>query len=309
VREQAADCGYAGRPARRILLTGASSGIGLAACRALLARGWTVFGGVRREQDARRLGSELGPGFTALRLELTDPRSVASACEAVREAVGAEGLDALVNNAGAARLGPLAGLSTAELREQFEVNLFGLHEVTLRFLPLLRAASRRPPGGEGPRLPARIVNMGSSSGRLAMPFFGAYAASKHALEALSDSLRRELRLHGIRVVLLEPSIVRTPLVEKALAQAEAYRGGEWWPAIQAAVRHAGLERPGGTLSVERVVRVLLKALDSPRPRARYADPRHRQLGWWLPRALPDRVRDRLLGRLLGLDPREAAPDA
>ncbi|OHD72955.1 MAG: hypothetical protein A2V99_05380 [Spirochaetes bacterium RBG_16_67_19] len=275
------------------LITGASGGIGRAAARELLARGWRVFGGVRRDQDARSLRAELGEGFTPLPLEVTDPRSVGDAAEAVEAALRGENMGALVNSAGIARLGPLACLSTAALREQFEVNLFGLFEVTRRFLPLLGAK----PGA--PRPAGRIVNLSSASGRLAMPFFGFYAASKHALEGLSDSLRRELQLYGIRVILIEPSIVRTPMVDKAVAQAEAFRETEWWPALQAAVKAAGLER-GEALPVQRVVRVLVRALLSPHPRARYAVPRRRLLGWWLPLALPDRMLDRVVGRALGL---------
>jgi NAD(P)-dependent dehydrogenase (short-subunit alcohol dehydrogenase family) len=295
----------------RVLITGASGGIGRAAARELLARGWGVFGGVRREEDARILQAELGAGFRPVALDVTDPLSVAGAAGEVEAALGGVNLDALVNCAGIVRLGPLACLSVEALREQFEVNLFGLHEVTRRFLPLLGA--RRSPPGRSPAYPparspayppARIVNLSSGSGRLAMPFFGFYAASKHALEGLSDSLRRELRLYGIRVILIQPSIVRTPMVQKAVAQAEAFRGTEWWPAIQAALKAAGLDRAGGALPVQRVVRVLVRALCSPRPRARYAVPRRRLLGWWLPLALPDRVVDHLVGRALGLPPRK-----
>ncbi len=289
--------------APRVLITGASGGIGRAAARELLSRGWNVFGGVRREQDARGLRAELGEGFTPLRLEVTDPDSVREAAEVVQAALAGTALDALVNSAGIIRLGPLACLSTAALREQFEVNLFGLFEVTRTFLPLLgarpQAARSLPPACS----PARIVNLSSGSGRLAMPFFGAYAASKHALEGLSDSLRRELRLYGIRVILIEPSIVRTPMVEKALAQAEAFRDTEWWPAVQAAVKAARLDRADGILAVELVVRAIRRALTSPHPRARYVVVRRPLLGWWLPRALPEWALDRLVGRALGLESR------
>jgi NAD(P)-dependent dehydrogenase (short-subunit alcohol dehydrogenase family) len=291
----------------RVLITGASGGIGRAAARELLARGWAVFGGVRREEDARSLRAELGAGFTPLLLDVTDPRSVGEAAKAVEAALGGANLEALVNSAGVARLGPVACLSVEALREQFEVNLFGLFEVTRRFLPLLgatRRARRRAPPGPAAGPPGRIVNLSSGSGRLAMPFFGFYAASKHALEGLSDSLRRELQLYGVRVILIEPSIVRTPMVEKAVAQAEAFRGTDWWPSVQAALKAAGLDRADGALPVQRVVRVLLRALYSLHPRARYAVPRRRLLGWWLPLALPDRMLDHLVGRALGLTPRK-----
>ena len=296
--------GTGGRPPR-VLITGASGGIGCATSRELVSRGWTVFGGVRREADARRLRAELGESFQPLMLDVTDPAAVREAAGAVEEELAGANLDALVNNAGTTCLGPLACLSTEALRGQFEVNLFGLFEVTRRFLPLLGAAR----GGAQPAScgsPGRIVNLSSASGRLAFPFFGFYAASKHALEGLSDALRRELQLYGIHVILIEPSIVRTPLVEKSVAQAQAFRDTAYWPAIQSALKATGLDRPDGVLPVQRVVRVLLRALTSPRPRARYAIPRNRLLGWWLPLALPARVLDRFVGRSLGLLPGKGA---
>ena len=289
--------GTGGRPPR-VLITGASGGIGCAASRELVSRGWTVFGGVRREADARRLRAELGESFQPLMLDVTDPAAVREAAGAVEEELAGANLDALVNNAGTTCLGPLACLSTEALRGQFEVNLFGLFEVTRRFLPLLGAARGGSPG--------RIVNLSSASGRLAFPFFGFYAASKHALEGLSDALRRELQLYGIHVILIEPSIVRTPLVEKSVAQAQAFRDTAYWPAIQSTLKATGLDRPDGVLPVQHVVRVLLRALTSPRPRARYAIPRNRLLGWWLPLALPARVLDRFVGRSLGLLPTKGA---
>lgn len=295
----------AGGRTPRVLITGASSGIGCAASRELVSRGWTVFGGVRREADARRLRAELGESFQPLMLDVTDSAAVREAAGVVEEELAGANLDALVNNAGTTCLGPLACLSTEALRGQFEVNLFGLFEVTRRFLPLLGAAR----GGAQPAscgAPGRIVNLSSASGRLAFPFFGFYAASKHALEGLSDALRRELQLYGIHVILIEPSIVRTPLVEKSVAQAQAFRDTAYWPAIQSALKATGLDRPDGVLPVQRVVRVLLRALTSPRPRARYAIPRNRLLGWWLPLALPARVLDRFVGRSLGLLPTKGA---
>jgi NAD(P)-dependent dehydrogenase (short-subunit alcohol dehydrogenase family) len=135
--------GTGGRPPR-VLITGASGGIG--ASRELVSRGWTVFGGVRREADARRLRAELGESFQPLMLDVTDPAAVREAAGVVEEKLAGANLDALVNNAGTTCLGPLACLSTEALRGQFEVNLFGLFEVTRRFLPLLGAArGARPP--------------------------------------------------------------------------------------------------------------------------------------------------------------------
>lgn len=151
----------------------------------------------------------LGESFTPLLFDVTDAPAIQAAVEQVRTALGEEdNLVGLVNNAGVAVAGPLMHLPVAELRQQFEVNLFGLVAVTQAFLPLLGA---RP---DTTVMPGRIINLSSVSGRIAYPFMGPYAASKHALEGLSDSLRHEL-IYGIDVILIEPGSVRTPIWDKA----------------------------------------------------------------------------------------------
>ena len=192
-----------------VVVTGASTGIGFAACQVLIRRGFRVFGSVRTPADADRLREKLGTNYVPILFDVTDPSSVKQAATAVREAAGEERLFGLVNNAGIAVAGPLAYLPLERFRLQIEVNLLGVHTVTQAFLPLL--------GTEPSRLgePGRIVNISSVSGRLAVPFLGAYAASKFGLEGYSDSLRRELMLFGIKVILIEPGAVVTPIWEKA----------------------------------------------------------------------------------------------
>src|SRR5690606_7879549 len=189
---------------KHILITGISSGIGYAAARDLISHGYHVFGSVRREEDAQRLRDELGPGVTPLLFDVTDHSAIESAVAQMTEALNGQNLTALVNNAGITTPGPLLHMSLHEFRQQFEVNLFGLLDVTQQVAPLLGA---RP---DAPQLPGRIINIGSVSGKVAYPCMGAYAASKHALEALSDALRRELMLYGVDVILIEPGTVNTP---------------------------------------------------------------------------------------------------
>ena len=198
-----------------VFITGCSSGIGAACRRDLMERGWRVFAGVRKEADVERLRSESAGRLQPLIIDVADEGTVQAAAQALAEAVGTAGLAGLVNNAGIAVPGPWELLTTDDLRRQLEVNVVGTHAVTRAVLPLLRRA-----GG-------RIVLMGSISGRVAPPFYGAYAASKHALEAMADTLRMELRPWRISVSIVEPDAVGTPIWEKFDVQTESLaRRGE-----------------------------------------------------------------------------------
>src|SRR6201987_216854 len=192
-----------------VVITGASSGIGFAACEALIRRGFRVFGSVRTKPDADRLTEQLGPQYVPLIFDVTDADSVNQVAAAVEKMLRKQRLFGLVNNAGIAVLGPLAYLPLERFRQQIEVNLLGVHTVTQAFLPLLGMES------SGVGKSGRVVNIRSVSGRLAMPFAGAYAASKFGLEGYSDSLRRELMLFGIKVVLIEPRAVVTAIWDGA----------------------------------------------------------------------------------------------
>src|SRR5215468_7083282 len=176
---------------KSIVITGTSTGIGFDASRALVALGYRVYGSVRTSADAERVRAALGEAFVPLLFDVTDGVGIAAAVEQVRPALGRENLAALVNNAGIAPTGPLAHQPFDEIRRIFEVNVFGLLAVTRAFLPLLGARHDAP----HPR--GRIVNISSLAGRLVFPLAGAYAASKHAVEALSDALRRELMQYSI----------------------------------------------------------------------------------------------------------------
>ncbi len=268
---------------RAVVVTGASSGIGEACARRLAAAGWRVFGGVRREEDAERLRAG---GVTPVTLDVTDPGQIAGAAEAV----GAE-LAGLVDNAGIALAAPLELVPLDELRRQLEVNVIGQVAVTQAFLPALRR-------GRG-----RIVLMGSIAGRSALPFLGPYAASKHAIEGIADSLRVELRPWGIGVSIVEPGTIRTPIWSKGAARADELRarfapGAEelYGQAIER-FRAVAVKRGLGGVEADEVAKAVERALTSPRPKARYVVGRDARTRARL-QCLPTRLRDRLLAKAL-----------
>ena len=194
---------------RSVVITGASTGIGWAIAKLLLGRGYRVFGSVRKQADADRLKGEFGANFTPLLFDVTDEAAVLAAAREVREALGGETLAGLVNNAGIAVAGPVLELSADEFRRQMDVNVIGPIIATQAFGPLLGA----DPSLKGPK--GRIVMICSVAGKNGNPLSAPYAASKHAIEGLSESLRRELMLFGIDVIIVAPGAVKTPIWSKA----------------------------------------------------------------------------------------------
>jgi NAD(P)-dependent dehydrogenase (short-subunit alcohol dehydrogenase family) len=267
---------------RSVVVTGASSGIGEACALRLARGGWRVFGGVRTDEDAAALRER---GIEPLRLDVTDVAHIAAAADAVGTS-----LDGLVDNAGIAVAAPLELVPLDELRRQLEANVVGQVAVTQAFLPALRAAR------------GRIVLMGSIGGRSALPFLGPYAASKHALEAIADALRLELRPFGLRVSIVEPGSIDTPIWQKGAQRADALRErvdpGLWQlyaPAVEK-FRSVALSRGPGA-DPDLVAKAVEHALTAKRPKARYLVGRDAHLRAWIER-LPTRWRDRMLARAL-----------
>lgn len=278
---------------RSVVVTGTSSGIGWGTASVLIRNGMHVFGSVRKQQDADRLIAEFGSAFTPLMFDITDTAAVRAAAELVRERLGGATLFGLVNNAGIAVAGPLMHQPIDEFRYQIEVNLVGALIVTQAFLPLLGAdrALRGAPG--------RIVNISSVGGQNAAPFIGAYAAAKHGLEGLSESLRRELMLYGIDVVIVGPGAVATPIWDKAeQIDTAAYAGTDYDAVFQHFGEYFVREGRKG-YPPERIGEVILQALTVPKPRVRYAVVPQRFRNWTLPRLLPRRIVDRIIARGLG----------
>jgi NAD(P)-dependent dehydrogenase (short-subunit alcohol dehydrogenase family) len=281
-----------------VVITGASTGIGAACALALDRRGYRVFAGVRAEAAGRRLTAQASSGtntrLVPLHLDVTDAGSIAAAAKTVEDALNGGGLAGLVNNAGIAVAGPLEILPIEAIRRQLEVNVVGQIAVTQAFLPLLRRAR------------GRIVNMSSVSGRIAAPYLGPYAASKHALEAISDALRSELRTWGIHVSIVEPGSIATPIWEKSLAAADEFAAAATPEAValyQAdfdALRAATKRMAATALPVERVVRAVMHALTARRPKTRYPVGFETWAAVWLFQWLPDRARDWFIQKQLGL---------
>lgn len=270
-----------------IVITGASTGMGAATARELAARGHTVIAGVRREADGLELESANIRPFI---VDITRPEQIAE----LAAFIDADGrpLRALINNAGIAVNAPVEVIPMDEWRRQFDVNFFGHIEVTQALLPALLRSS------------GRVVMMSSVGGRLAQPTYGAYSGSKFALEAVSDSLRRELAPHGVKVVIVEPGAVRTEMVGRGGVTAkrltremrpdQEQRYGGLMHAILA--QSDGFLRDGVDATV--AAKIIATAATTPRPKTRYTIGRDAAVLTRLARILPDRALDRVLASAL-----------
>jgi NAD(P)-dependent dehydrogenase (short-subunit alcohol dehydrogenase family) len=281
---------------RSVVVTGASTGIGWATAKELLARGFRVFGSVRKAQDAQRLGSEFGANFIPLSFDVTDEAAVLAAAREVRTALNGETLAGLVNNAGIAVAGPLLELAVDDFRRQMDVNVIGPVIATQAFGPLLGAdTSLRGPKG-------RIVMISSVAGKNGNPLASPYCSSKHAIEGLSESLRREMMLFGIDVIIVAPGAVKTPIWAKGEeVDISAYRNSPFFPALEG-VRKFMTHLSETGLPAERIAEVICTALTTTRPKVRYQitpDPmRHLIVS-----VLPKRTVDKIIAKRLGLMPK------
>jgi NAD(P)-dependent dehydrogenase (short-subunit alcohol dehydrogenase family) len=291
-----------------VVVTGASTGIGRACALHLDKLGFDVFAGVRRAEDADALTASASPRLSPIIIDVTDAATIQSASTAVASAAGAGpdaggpdgvgpdagGIRALVNNAGVGFGGPLEFIPLDDLRRQLEVNVVGQVAVSQAFLPLLRSAR------------GRLVLIGSIGGKLAAPFMAPYAASKFALEAIADALRLELRQWGIEVALVEPGSIDTAIWDKANAtiaqidrdftpEARALYG----EAFGAATDFINSSASRG-IPPDRVAKAVAHAITSKRPKTRYIVGNDARMQSLLVRIVPDRIRDSLIARQIGL---------
>ena len=277
---------------KSVVVTGASTGIGWGCTKVLTAKGFHVFGSVRKEADAARLKAEFGERFTPLLFDVTDAAAVNRAAEQVAAALGNETLAGLVNNAGIAVAGPLLYLDIEELRTQLEVNVTGQMIVTQAFAPLLGADLSRNGA------PGRIVMITSVGGRNANPFTGPYNASKFALEGLAESLRRELMIFGIDVVVVAPGAVATPIWDKAEQIDISRYANTPYAAALDRVKTYMLELGRKGSPPEKIGDAVYRALTARKPRVRYTvtpDPLQNLMVNTLPKRLVDRM---IAGRLV-----------
>jgi hypothetical protein len=278
-----------------VVITGASTGIGWATAKLLLDRGFRVFGSVRKPADADRLKGEFGANFTPLLFDVTDEAAVLAAAREVRAALDGKTLLGLVNNAGIAVAGPVLELAVEEFRRQMDVNVIGPVIATKAFGPLLGA----DPSLQGPK--GRIVMISSVAGKNGNPLMAAYSASKHAIEGVSESLRREMMLFGIDVIIVAPGAVKTPIWSKAEeVDISDYKNSPFLPTLEK-MRKFMLHLAETGLPPEKIAETVADALTSAHPKVRYQitpDPmRHLITG-----VLPKRMVDRIIAKRLGLMP-------
>ncbi len=286
-------------PSRRtVLITGATAGIGRHAALTLARRGHRVIATGRQAIALASLREEaIGLPIDVLRLDVTDEHSIEEARRQVHRLTGGRGIDVLINNAGYGMAAPLEETSDDELRAQFDTNVFGLMAVTRAFVPGMRQR------GAG-----RILNVSSLGGRLTLPFFGAYNATKYAVESMSDALRRELGPFGVDVVLIEPGPVRSDFAARTMETiAEHANASSPYAAIYARAEEIRAQTDAMSVTPAETSRAIVHAIESRRPRVRYLVPRRLALALAMAALLPTRWIDAVLRRMLGLTKAALAP--
>ena len=282
-----------GENMKNIVITGVSTGIGYAAALRLTKASHTVFGSVRNEDDAKRLQTELGENYHPLFFDVTDSNAIQDAVEYVTNIVGDNGIDALINNSGIALGGPILELPVDIFRKQFEVNIFGIVSVTQAFSKLLGAYKGATHNG-------KIIMISSVAGKRSYPFVGPYSASKHALEGMSDALRRELMLYDIDVILVEPGPVKTDIWKKTPdLENNIFLKSDFEPALR---KFNGMikifEKKG--LDADVIGKCIEKIIISNSPKTRYVLSPNKLRDHILPGLLPDRWLDKAMSKALGL---------
>jgi NAD(P)-dependent dehydrogenase (short-subunit alcohol dehydrogenase family) len=287
----------AGSLDRAVVITGASTGIGRAAVAEAVKGGAQVFASVRKQADADSLTKEFGGAVTPLIFDVADDAAVKAGAAQVAAALGKRKLFGLVNNAGVAVPGPLLYLDPEELARQLDINVVGVHRVTQAFAPLLGAEEDRT--GK----PGRVVMISSVGGQNGAPFVGPYAASKFALEGYSQSLRRELMLFGIDVIVIGPGAIATPIWDKVdRSQVTRYANTPYGPALERVADYM-INTGHAGLPPKDVGALIWKCLTDPKPKTRYAILRNEFMDRTLPRMLNPRTVDKIIAKRLGFPKR------
>jgi NAD(P)-dependent dehydrogenase (short-subunit alcohol dehydrogenase family) len=282
---------------RAIVVTGASTGIGRAAVAKAVAEGAHVFASVRKQADADSLKTEFGEAVTPLLFDVADEAAVRAGAAQVAQALGNRRLFGLLNNAGNAVAGPLLHLDTEELRRQFEINFFGVHNVTRAFADLLGADKQRSGN------PGRIVMISSVGGQNGSPFVGPYSASKFAMEGYSQSLRRELMLYGIDVIVIGPGAIATPIWDKAgEGDLNRFNNTDYGPMLKGVETYMISQGRKG-LPAGDVGELVWFCLTDPKPKTRYKILRRPFMDVTLPQWLGPRAVDKIIAKRLGFPKR------
>jgi short-subunit dehydrogenase len=278
---------------KTVLITGATAGIGRTTALHLARLGHHVIASGRKPTELARLAAEargLAGTLDVLPLDVTEPSSIAAAVVEVTRLTGERGLDALINNAGFGVLGPTSEITDAEMRRQYETNVFGLMNVIRAFLPGMRA-----------RRAGRIINVSSLGGRITLPYFGVYNSTKYAIESLSDALRYELAAFGIDVVLIEPGVIRTRFEATAVAGLDGFAATPYGRAL---AHYGQMSKAADRFAANPIVvaRAIARAVEARRPAARYVTPRLNSVAVWLSAILPTRAWDWAMRRVGYLTP-------
>jgi short-subunit dehydrogenase len=286
--------------ATTVLITGATSGIGRTTALHLAARGYSVFASGRSERALAEVAAEAraaGCAIETVRLDVTDQDSILRARQRIDNVTGARGVDVLINNAGYGTAGPVLETTDAEVRAQYDTNVFGVLAVTRAFAPQM--CGRRA---------GRILNVSSVGGRLTLPFMGVYNSTKYAIESLSDALRMELEPFGVHVVIIEPGFIRTGFSERSMQELHARpsQGSPWAAVLERADK---IRRMSDDNSADPacVARAMERAIRARRPRARYMAPLRERLLLPVALAMPTRWLDGIMKKTVGLTRRRLGP--
>ncbi len=274
---------------KTILITGVSTGLGYGALKEFTSRGYTIFGSVRKQEDADKLNAEFGDKFVPLIFDVTDYTSIDKSVDVVRQKLNGHGLGGLINNSGISVSGPIQYLSVDDIRKNFEVNVFGLIKVTQAFLPLLGAQPSHP------STPGRILNISSVAGKMAPPYMAPYVGSKHAVEGISGSLRRELMRYGIEVIIIGPGAVQTPIWDKG--SMDKFKDTPYIASLVKFFTKFITEGKQG-MPLDVFSKRLADIFETPKPKTRYAIVQGKFANWTLPQLLPDRTVDNFFKKLM-----------
>ncbi len=279
---------------RAVVITGASTGIGEASVEALANAGFHVFAGVRKQADADRLRQQFGDKVTPLTMEVTDAASLSAAAGAVRERLGGHTLKGLFCNAGIAVSGPLMHIPVEKFEHQIDVNLTGVLRTVQAFAPLL-GADESLSGA-----PGRIAVTSSVAGKSGAPFLGPYAASKHGLEGMSESLRRELMMYGVDVAIIAPGAIKTPIWDKAETEDVAQYAQTDFVGPLTRIQSYMLKMGAAGLPASKVAEKVVHAMTAAKPKLRYAIVPNPLEYFMQVHVLPRRMVDKIVAKRLGL---------
>ena len=280
---------------RTVLVTGISTGIGKAIAEELLNNDFFVIGSVRKDEDADILKDKYKEKFDYVTFDVTDKKAIDKSKEKVQAVLkkNKSYLCCIINNAGVALGGPLRYLDTKIYRKQFDVNFFGLIDVTKTFLDLLIDSNSKP-------LKNKIINIGSISGKRSYPFVGPYTSSKFALEGLTDSLRRELLIHDVDVVLIEPGPIKTEIWNKVPdIEKNPFIKTEYEESLRK-FNQVYIKMGKNGLHPDLIGNLVHKILLTNKPKTRYVITPRKLRNYIIPGFFPDRWVDKLIGTMLGL---------